>query len=149
MGKNFTGIINGGIIIRWGLIQLFLAGLVILIQPPLWLAIGVMLLGEALATYMVVEYIQKHRVVKIKFDDEHPIDPTLQIANETLPYLRRGLNEETAYKTAEIILKISDVSAVAVTDREKVLAFIGECSDHHKAGNCDYYLCHKTGCGDG
>ncbi len=134
MGKNFTGIINGGIIIRWGLIQLFLAGLVILIQPPLWLAIGVMLLGGALATYMVVEYIQKHRVVKIKFDDEHPIDPTLQIANETLPYLRRGLNEETAYKTAEIILKISDVSAVAVTDREKVLAFIGECSDHHKAG---------------
>lgn len=132
MSKNFTSI-NGGIIMRWVLIQLFLVGLVALLKPALWLVILMMLLANALATYLVVEYIQKHRVIKIKLD-EHPIDPTLQIANETLPYLRRGLNEETAYKTAEIILKLSDVSAVAITDREKVLAYIGECSDHHKAG---------------
>ncbi len=132
MSKNFTGI-NVGIILRWGLAQLFLAGLIMLVQPALWLVILVMLLASALCTYMVVEHIQKHRVIKIRFD-EHPIDPTLQIANETLPYLRRGLNEETAFKTAEIILKLSDVSAVAITDREKVLAYIGECSDHHKAG---------------
>jgi two-component system LytT family sensor kinase len=130
--SKFTSI-NGGIILRWCLIQLFFVGLVTLIKPALWLVIAIMLLASALATYLVVEYIQKHRVIKIKLD-EHPIDPTLQIAHETLPYLRRGLNEETAYKTAEIILKLSDVSAVAVTDREKVLAYIGDCSDHHKAG---------------
>ncbi|NPV73609.1 MAG: histidine kinase [Pelotomaculum sp.] len=92
-----------------------------------------MVLASALSTYMVVDYIQKHKGVKVKLDD-HPIDPTLQIANETLPFMRRGLNEETAQKIAEIILKISDVSAVAITDREKVLAYIGEGSDHHKAG---------------
>ncbi|MFX4262211.1 histidine kinase [Pelotomaculum propionicicum] len=132
MSKDFTSI-NGGIIMRWGLIQLFLVVLVALFKPAIWLVVLMMLLASALATYLVVEYIQKHRVIKIKLDD-HPIDPTLQIANETLPYLRRGLNEETAYKTAEIILKLSDVSAVAITDREKVLAYIGECSDHHKAG---------------
>jgi LytS/YehU family sensor histidine kinase len=105
MGNNFTSI-NGGIIMRWVLIQLFLVGLVALFKPALWLVILMMLLANALATYLVVEYIQKHRVIKIKLD-EHPIDPTLQIANETLPYLRRGLNEETAYKTAEIILKLT------------------------------------------
>ena len=75
MSKNFTSI-NGGIILRWSLVQLFLTGLVMLVQPALWLAIFVMLLASALATYIVVEYIQKHRVIKIKFD-EHPIDPTL------------------------------------------------------------------------
>ncbi|MDD2554524.1 MAG: histidine kinase, partial [Desulfotomaculaceae bacterium] len=132
MGKIFTSV-NGGIILRWCLVQLFLAVLVMLVQPALWLVVVVMLLVNALVTYMVVEYVQVHRVIKIEFD-EHPIDSTLQIANETLPYLRRGLNEETAYKTAEIILKLSDVSAVAITDCEKVLAYIGECSDHHKAG---------------
>lgn len=124
---------NGGTILLWFIIQLFAVGLVALVKPALWLVIAVMLLASALATFLAVEYIHKHRVIKIKLD-EHPIDPTLQIANETLPYLRRGLNEETAYKTAEIILKLSDVSAVAITDRERVLAYIGECSDHHKAG---------------
>jgi two-component system LytT family sensor kinase len=130
--NKFTSI-NGGIILLWCLIQLPLAGLLVLVKPALWLVLVVMLLSSALATYLVVEYIHKHRVIKIRLD-EHPIDSTLQIANETLPYLRRGLNEETAFKTAEIILKLSDVSAVAVTDREKVLAYIGDCSDHHKAG---------------
>lgn len=124
---------NGGTILLWFIIQLFAVGLVALVKPALWLVIAVLLLASAVATFLAVEYIQKHKVIKIKLD-EHPIDPTLQIANETLPYLRRGLNEETAYKTAEIILKLSDVSAVAITDRERVLAYIGECSDHHKAG---------------
>lgn len=121
------------VFLRWGLIQLFVLALVILINPELWQALISMLIASALGTYFLVDYIQKNKFIRIKLD-EHPLDPTLQIANETLPYLRRGLNEETAHNTAEIILKLSDVSAVAVTDREKVLAYIGECSDHHKAG---------------
>ena len=133
MTMNSLNDISRGILLRWGLIQLTAVVILILINPGLWkVAVG-MTLASAISGYLVVDYIQKHKGVKVKLDD-HPIDPTLQIANETLPYLRRGLNEETAQKTAEIILKISDVSAVAVTDREKVLAYIGECSDHHKAG---------------
>lgn len=130
---NSLNDIAGGMFFRWGLIQLVVVTLVILINPGLWTIVISMIIANALGTYLVVDYIQKHKGVKVKLDD-HPIDPTLQIANETLPYLRRGLNEETAKKTAEIILKISDVSAVAITDREKVLAYIGEGSDHHKAG---------------
>lgn len=60
--------------------------------------------------------------------------PTFRIAHETMPFLRRGFNQETAQKVAEIICKISDVSAVAITDREKVLAFIGVGCENHPPG---------------
>ncbi|MHB1127399.1 MAG: histidine kinase [Bacillota bacterium] len=63
------------------------------------------------------------------------MDPTLKIANETLPYLRRGFNENTARKTAEIIQKISDVPAVAITDRERVLAYLGAGCEKHQPGD--------------
>lgn len=63
-----------------------------------------------------------------------PIDPTLQIAHQTLPYLRRGLNEVTAAKTAEIIKDIAEVAAVAITDRERVLAFLGAGCEKHPPG---------------
>ncbi len=125
--------IPGDIFLRWVLVQLVVILFVFAVSPGPWQIVSVMLIANAIGTFLIVEYIQKYKVIKIRLD-EHPIDPTLQIASETLPYLRRGLNEETAHKTAEIILKIGDVSAVAITDRVKVLAYIGECSDHHKAG---------------
>jgi len=66
--------------------------------------------------------------------DSQSIDPTLQIANAALPYMRHGLNEETARKTAEIIQRIGDVPAVAITDRERILAFLGPGCDKHPPG---------------
>ncbi|MBO8125994.1 MAG: histidine kinase [Firmicutes bacterium] len=66
---------------------------------------------------------------------ESQANKTLQIAYETLPFMRQGLNQSTAQKTAEIIKKISDVAAVAITDREKVLAFIGAGCEQHKPGD--------------
>ena len=66
--------------------------------------------------------------------DSQAIDPTLQIANAALPYMRHGLNEETARKTAEIIQLIGDVPAVALTDRERILAFLGPGCDRHPPG---------------
>ncbi|NLL20017.1 MAG: histidine kinase [Clostridia bacterium] len=62
------------------------------------------------------------------------IESTLEIANETLPFLRRGLNEDTARQSAEIIQKISEMAAVAITDKERVLAFIGVGCDKHQPG---------------
>jgi len=56
------------------------------------------------------------------------------IANETLTYLRQGLNEESALIIAKIIKDISDVAAVAITDTDKVLAFIGEGCEQHPVG---------------
>jgi len=59
---------------------------------------------------------------------------SLYIANLTLPILRLGLNKETARSVAQIIYDQTDVAAVALTDREQILAHIGKGSDHHESG---------------
>lgn len=59
---------------------------------------------------------------------------SLRIASKTLPYLRQGLNISSATETAKIIFELTRVDAVSITDREKILAFVGSGSDHHRAG---------------
>lgn len=58
----------------------------------------------------------------------------LKIANQTISYLKDGLNYDSALETAKIILKITEVTAVSITDREKILAHCGMGEDHHKPG---------------
>lgn len=58
-----------------------------------------------------------------------------KIAERTLNILTRGINLETAVDLAKIIHQETGVGSVAITDREKLLAFIGQGSDHHKPGN--------------
>ncbi len=118
--------------LRWLPFNLAAFALVFIPGMPGWTAGLVMLVTGAATTLHVIRYLQKGG--KMCVLEEHPLDPTLRIANETLPYLRRGLNEDTAAKTVEIIKTIAEVAAVAITDREKVLAYIGAGSDHHKPG---------------
>ncbi|MGI6555036.1 MAG: histidine kinase [Bacillota bacterium] len=68
------------------------------------------------------------------FEDYLPTDPTVQVAYETLQFMRRGLTEVSARKTAEIIQKICEIPAVAITDREKVLAYLGAGCENHRPG---------------
>lgn len=58
----------------------------------------------------------------------------LEIASKTLPYARQGLNSKSAGEIVKIIYNLTKVNAVAITDTEKVLAFIGDGEDHHSAG---------------
>lgn len=58
----------------------------------------------------------------------------LDIATKTLPFLRKGLTSDSAYETARIIYASGGYDAVAVTDSEHVLAFIGAEAQHHKPG---------------
>ncbi|ADL06995.1 sensor histidine kinase [Thermosediminibacter oceani] len=58
----------------------------------------------------------------------------LDIASETLPYLRQGLSEFSAYRTAKIIYEKADYDAVAITDNRQILAHIGVGEDHHRNG---------------
>lgn len=102
---------------------------------PLLMASAGLLILNSLGFYLSVYLPKSPKVVTVRMEGggEH-IDSTLLIANETLPFLRQGLNEETAQKVAEIILKISDVAAVAITDRERVLAYVGAGCDRHQPG---------------
>ncbi len=100
-----------------------------------WVILLVFFCLNALVCHLMFGYYKSHKVVTLSMEDgEEHLDSTLQIANETLPFLRQGLNEDTAQKAAEIILKISDVAAVAITDRERVLAYVGAGCERHQPG---------------
>lgn len=62
------------------------------------------------------------------------LEDTIIIADKTLPYLRQGLTKETASIIAKIVKNISNVPAVAITDKENVLAFIGTGCKKHPIG---------------
>ena len=56
----------------------------------------------------------------------------LQIADRTLPLLRKGLRRSSANEVVEVIMnEVVSIDAVAITSREKVLAFAGVGVDHH------------------
>lgn len=55
----------------------------------------------------------------------------LNLANQTLPFFRLGLNEESATQAAQIILDLMKVSAVSITNKTDILAHVGAASDHH------------------
>lgn len=58
----------------------------------------------------------------------------LEIVNRSLPYLRTGLDSQTAQAVCEIILAGSDAVAVAMTNTETILGFAGVGADHHAVG---------------
>lgn len=58
----------------------------------------------------------------------------MRIAEESLSILTEGLNQETSAKLAKVIQRETGVGAVAITDRERVLAFRGLGADHHTVG---------------
>jgi two-component system sensor histidine kinase LytS len=58
----------------------------------------------------------------------------LEITRKTLPYLRKGLNFESAENVVKIIHNYMDAMAVSITDTTTVLAFYGVGSDHHLPG---------------
>lgn len=57
----------------------------------------------------------------------------LEIANKTLPYFR-DFENDSMEKVCEIIKDSIKADAVAITDREHILAHVGLGSDHHCAG---------------
>ncbi|RKO66550.1 sensor histidine kinase [Desulfofundulus salinus] len=59
----------------------------------------------------------------------------LRIATQTLPFLRHGLNRESAEQTARIIYNSVKLAAVAITNEREILAHVGTGSDHHHPGN--------------
>ena len=56
----------------------------------------------------------------------------LSIADRSVGILSTGFNSENADKIARIIYEETKVGAVAITDQEKILAFVGIGDDHHK-----------------
>lgn len=62
-------------------------------------------------------------------------DAVFEIVNLTLPHLREGLSFRSAAATARVIHDVVGPAATAISDSERILAFVGEGDDHHKVGH--------------
>ncbi|MEW9672484.1 LytS/YhcK type 5TM receptor domain-containing protein [Ammoniphilus sp. 3BR4] len=57
----------------------------------------------------------------------------LRLAELTIAHMRKGLKPGPAKATCEILYGSVGASAVAITDRERILAHVGMAADHHQA----------------
>ncbi|MEB7801930.1 sensor histidine kinase [Staphylococcus xylosus] len=99
--------------------------LVKLIALPM---ISINSIGTAIFLSIILSTIKKEE--ETRAIQTHDV---LQLANQTLPYFRSGLNEQSAKQAAEIILNLMRVSAVAITNRKDILTHVGVASNHHVA----------------
>jgi two-component system, LytTR family, sensor histidine kinase LytS len=58
---------------------------------------------------------------------------TLRIADQTLAYLRKGINPDSARSVCEILHNEVQTSAVAITNQSEILAHVGLADDHHRS----------------
>jgi two-component system LytT family sensor kinase len=63
------------------------------------------------------------------------IQAALHAASVMLPHLRRGLSEASAARAVHHLQTLTQAEAVALGDRERVLAFVGLGDDHHRCGD--------------
>uniref|UniRef100_UPI0030F61A5C sensor histidine kinase n=2 Tax=Sporosarcina sp. FSL K6-5500 TaxID=2921558 RepID=UPI0030F61A5C len=101
--------------------------LVEVIGVPMILANGV---GTALFLLIVHNVISEQEKVTAM-----QAQKTLRIANQTLGYLRTGMNTDTAQAVCTILFRELQPSAVAMTNKTDILAHVGIASDHHKVGS--------------
>jgi LytS/YehU family sensor histidine kinase len=98
-------------------------------------AIGLLCVQGLVAAYLLFRRQDEEQVPEEVLESVSSFDTTLRIGDETMPYLRQGLNFESAQRICEIILKITEVDAVAITDDEKILGFAGVgCRRHQQGG---------------
>lgn len=84
-------------------------------------AFGIFLFCLIIKTSVVEE-------VRMKASQTHE---AFQIAQQTVVHFRQGLNEHSCRQAAEIIKEATGVVAVAITDRNEILAHVGAGADHH------------------
>ncbi|UBH08705.1 sensor histidine kinase [Macrococcus armenti] len=97
--------------------------LVKFIAPPMILINS---LGVAIFLSIIISTIQQEQ--RMRAVQTHDV---LNLANQTLPYFRAGLNEESAKQAAQVIKDLMKVSAVSITNKTDILAHVGAGSDHH------------------
>lgn len=62
-------------------------------------------------------------------------DAVLNLLVEALPHLRGGLRPSSAKLTARLLYERLRLDAAAVVSRDRILAFVGLGSDHHRTGS--------------
>ena len=60
---------------------------------------------------------------------------TLKLAAQTLPYMQKGLNEESAQEVCKLLLPATEASAVSITSTEYILGYFGREMSSHYVGS--------------
>ncbi len=114
--------------------------IIVIISRPLSSAVQLveiialpMIIANTLGTTLIMSLFRDQRNNYDKIGSSSS-KQALRIAKRILGELGKGLNRESSEKIANIILEETSVAAVAITDRENILAFVGVGEDHHKPG---------------
>jgi two-component system LytT family sensor kinase len=97
-------------------------------------ALGV-LLGMVLAASLAAGWRLIAAPRRVLDPEGSSMQGAVHAATSLLPHLRRGLSAETARPAAGHLRTLTGAPAVAVADREVLLAFDGLGADHHRAGD--------------
>jgi two-component system, LytTR family, sensor kinase len=92
-----------------------------------------MIIANSAGSGMFMRILLDRRVIIEKYSSSFS-SKALKIAARTEGVLRKGFNQENSTRVARILYEELGVGAVAITDREKLLAFIGIGDDHHIPG---------------
>jgi two-component system LytT family sensor kinase len=119
---------------------LALAAIAALALPWAWgkgVAFGLLAVQAAILAFLVLRPVlgdEEEAPSEQLLESISSFDTTLRIGDETMAYLKQGLNEESAQKICEIIHKITEVDAVAITDDNQILGFDGVGCRRHRQG---------------
>jgi two-component system LytT family sensor kinase len=92
------------------------------------------LLGLAIAASALAA-LRLFRPPRVISSEVRAMQEALHAATVTLPHLRRGLSTDSAAKTIGPLRTLTQALAVALCDRDRVLAFDGAGADHHSRGD--------------
>jgi len=92
-----------------------------------------MIFMNAIGIAMFVAIVQN---IKILQDSEAALraEQTLKIADRTIQYFRKGLTIDGASAVSQIIYAMTDFKAVAITDKDKILAHTGSNDSKSRIG---------------
>jgi two-component system LytT family sensor kinase len=135
--KLFNPLVAGGVTFVAEILQMLI---ILLIARPFHDALN--LVSSIAAPMMVTNTLGAAMFMRILLDKRAMFEKytsafsatALKVAASTEGILRQGFNEENSMKVALVLLKELDIGAVAITDREKLLAFTGIGRDHHLVG---------------
>ncbi|TQI77691.1 two-component system LytT family sensor kinase [Serratia fonticola] len=92
-----------------------------------------MLIANTVGAAMFMQILLDRRAMFEKYTSAFS-SKALKIAERTEGILRQGFDQENSMKVARVIYQELGIGAVAITDRDKLLAFIGIGDDHHLPG---------------
>jgi two-component system LytT family sensor kinase len=92
-----------------------------------------MIVANSIGAAMFMSIIQDRKAIYEKYSAAFS-NKALNIAQRSVGILSQGFNQENSEQIAKIIYEETGVGAVSITDKEKILAFIGIGDDHHLPG---------------